>query len=159
MRQERRRPRNCRIVDLHHSGWTIERIARQEDLSWIQTWRIVAKDRAVPGIYHQPIAFPGKVEVEGVELRGMTKIVIICADDLFNETRPQQPINRLEQSILTAQSAEITLSHVPIRRVSRITPKAAWITGLPPGMERSARGRAGGRRKCSGGARGSGGPG
>ena len=113
VRQERRRPRNCRIVDLHHSGWTIERIARQEDLSWIQTWRIVAKDRAEPGIYHQPFASPGKVEVEGLESRGNDENRNNCADDLFNETRPQQPINRLEQPISAAQTAETTPLHAP----------------------------------------------
>ena len=113
VRQERRRPRNQRIVELHRSGWTIARIARQEDLSWIQTWRIVGKDRAEPGIYHQPIAPPWKVEVEGVELLGNDEIRHGCADDLFNETEPQQPIKRPEYPMIALESVETRPSHPP----------------------------------------------
>ena len=145
VRQERRRPRNCRIVDLHHSGWTIERIARQEGLSWIQNWRIVGKDRAVPGIYHQPIAPSGKVEVEGVELRGNDENRNGCADDLFNETRPQQPIERLAQPILAAQSAEITPLHAPdpTPGVDNLgsgvdNPQSPWDEAIRQGVRRRA---------------------
>ena len=113
VRQEQRRPRNCRIVELHGSGWTIERIARQEGLSWIQTWRIVGKDRAEPGIYHQPIAPPGKGEVEGVELRGNYEKRHGCAADSFNENRPQQPIELLEYPIIALQANETTLLAPP----------------------------------------------
>ena len=113
VRQEQRRPRNCRIVELHGSGWTIERIARREDLSWIQTWRIVAKDRAEPGIYHLPIAPPGKVEMEGLELRGNDENRNNHAADWHNETRPQQPIERLEHSVLALHTAETRPSYPP----------------------------------------------
>ena len=110
VRQEQRRPRNCRIVELHGSGWTIERIARQEGLSWIQTWRIVGKDRVEPGIYHQPVAPPGKVELEGLELIGNYEKRNGCAADLLNETQSQQPLERLKDSISALEYAETELS-------------------------------------------------
>ena len=78
VRQERRRPRNCRIVELYRSGWTIERIARQEGLSWIQTWRIIGKDRAEPGVYHQPIAPQGRWKLKVWNYEGITKIVTVA---------------------------------------------------------------------------------
>ena len=113
VRQERRRPRNCRIVELYRSGWTIERIARQEGLSWIQTWRIIDADRKTPGIYHQPIALPGKVEVEGMEFRGNYEKRNGLATDSFNETQSQQPIERLKDSISALEYTENTLSSPP----------------------------------------------
>ena len=113
IRQERLRPRNQRIVELHHAGWSVASIARQEGLSWIQTWRIVAKDRAEPGIYHEPIAPPGKVEVEGGELRGNYEIRHGFPNDSFNETRPQQPIERLEYPIIALSIDETMPSYPP----------------------------------------------
>ena len=139
VRQERRRPRNCRIVELHGSGWTIARIARREGLSWIQTWRIVAKDRAEPGIYHQPIAPPGKVEVEYVELRGNYEKRNGCADDSFNETRPQQPIKRLEYPTIALSIDETTSSH-PIEPTPVVENKASspWEEAIREGQRRRA---------------------
>ena len=107
VRQERRRPRNQRMVELHRSGWSIERIARREELSWIQTWRIIAKDRAEPGIYHQPFAPPGDGEMEWEELRGNDEIRNSRAQLFANETVPEEPISQLEQSIWSPNTAEI----------------------------------------------------
>ena len=112
VRQERRRPRNRRIVELHRSGWSIERIARWEELSWIQTWRIVAKDRAEPGIYHLPIAPPGNEGLEGEELRGNDEKRNGRADFSSNETVPERSLNRLEQSIIAPNTDE-TASFMP----------------------------------------------
>ena len=145
VRQEQRRPRNCRIVELHGSGWTIERIAGQEGLSWIQTWRIVAKDRAEPGIYHQPIAPPGKVEVEGEELLGNDEIRHGCAVDSHNGIRLKKPIERLEKSISALQSAETRPSHPlePTPGVDNLesgvdNPQSSWDEAIRQGERRRA---------------------
>ena len=138
VRQEQRRPRNCRIVELHGSGWTIERIARQEGLSWIQTWRIVAKDRVEPGIYHQPIAPPVKFEVEGVELRGNYEKRNGRAADSFNETQSQQPIERLKDSILALESAETKLLY-PLEPKLVVDNSGAGVDNLPSPWEEAIR--------------------
>ena len=57
-RRERLQPRNARIVELHHAGWSIAHVARQEGLSWVQTWRVITEDRSKPGVFHKPIALP-----------------------------------------------------------------------------------------------------
>ena len=144
VRQEQRRPRNCRIVELHGSGWTIARIARQEGLSWIQTWRIVGKDRAEPGIYHQPIAPPGKVEVEGMELRGDYEKRNGRAADSLNETQSQQPIERLEHSIAALQTAETALSR-PSEAMTIVDNSGGGVDNQPSPWEEAI--REGGRRR------------
>ena len=108
VRQERRRPRNRRIVELHRSGWSIERIAGQEELSWIQTWRIVAKERAEPGIYHLPIAFPGNEDLKGEGSRGNDEKRNGRADFSSNETVPEKSLNRLEPPMLAPNTDETT---------------------------------------------------
>ena len=108
VRQERRRPRNQRMVELHRSGWSIERIARREELSWIQTWRIIAKDRMEPGIYHQPIAPPGNDEREGKELRGNDEIRNGRVQLLANETSLYQPNSDRKQPIISIETDEIS---------------------------------------------------
>ena len=138
VRQERRRPRNCRIVELCRSGWTIERIARQEGLSWIQTWRIIDADRKTPGIYHQPIAPLGKVEVEGWELRGNDEIRNGRAADSFNETQSQQPIERLKDSISALESAGIKLLY-PLEPKLVVDNSGAGVDNLPSPWEEAIR--------------------
>ena len=138
VRQEQRRPRNCRIVELHSSGWTIARIARQEGLSWIQTWRIVAKDRVEPGIYHQPIAPPVKFEVEGVELRGNYEKRNGRAADSFNETQSQQPIERLKDSISALESAGIKLLY-SLEPKLVVDNSGAGVDNLPSPWEEAIR--------------------
>ena len=134
VRQEQRRPRNCRIVELHGSGWTIERIARREDLSWIQTWRIVAKDRAEPGIYHQPIAPPGKVDTEGLESRGNDENRNNRADFSSNETVPEKSLKLLEPSILAPNTDE-TASFMPSSPTPTVDKCAEGVDNRPSTWE------------------------
>ena len=113
VRQERLQPRNRRIVHQHRSGRTIESIAVQEGLSWIQTWRIIAKDRDNPGVYHQPIAPPGEFGEFGVEFLRDDENRNGSDDDLCNENRQQLPLNQIEQSNQGPVTYEIPLSEVP----------------------------------------------
>ena len=112
-RRERLQPRNRRIVAMHHAGWSIAHVARQEGLSWVQTWRVVTEDRSKPGVFHQPIAppvlrgeIPGKIGRNDEKRNGRAAIS-------SDETQPQQPQNQLEPSIATPQTNETTQSNGP----------------------------------------------
>ncbi|MCE2423422.1 MAG: primase C-terminal domain-containing protein [Gemmatimonadetes bacterium] len=146
VRQERRRPRNQRMVELHRSGWSIERIARREELSWIQTWRIIAKDRMEPGIYHQPFAPPGNDEREGEEFGGNDEIRNGRAKLLANETVPEEPINQLEQPILSPNTAE-TASFESSRSTPTVDKSAEDVDNSPSPWEEAL--REGARRRAA----------
>ena len=109
-RRERLQPRNQRIVAMHRAGWSIAHVARQEGLSWIQTWRVVAADQARPGIYHEPIA-PPDAEVENLGK-------MLMDDEMRNgraaishdETQPQQRLKQPQPAIIAPQLDDTTLS-------------------------------------------------
>ena len=112
-RRERLQPRNQRIVAMHRAGWSIAHVARQEALSWIQTWRVVAADQARPGIYHEPIAPPdaefenlGKMSMDDEIRNGRAAIS-------HDETLSQQPLEQSEPSIITRLTDDTTLSDGP----------------------------------------------
>ena len=109
-RRERLQPRNRRIVAMHHAGWSIAHVARQEALSWIQTWRVVAADQARPGIYHEPIA-PPDAEVENLGKMSMdNEIRNGRAAISHDETPPQQRLKQPQPAIIAPQLDDTTLS-------------------------------------------------
>ena len=112
-RRERLRGRNARIVEMHHAGWSIAHVARQEGLSWVQTWRVVTEDRSKPGVFHQPIALLVlRVEMGG-KIAGNDEIRNGRAAVSSDETQPQRPQNQLKQSIIAPQYNETTQSNGP----------------------------------------------
>ena len=113
-RRERLQPRNARIVEMHHAGWSIAHVARQEGLSWVQTWRVVTEDRSKPGVFHQPIApLALQGEISG-KIAGNDEIRNGRAAISSDESQLQQPQNQLNQSIKTPQSDEITQFDGPL---------------------------------------------
>ena len=109
-RRERLQPRNQCIVAMHRAGWSIAHVARQENLSWIQTWRVVAADQARPGIYHEPIAPPVLLVENPVKMSGDDEIRNGRAAISHDETLSQQPLEQSEPSIITRLTDDTTLS-------------------------------------------------
>ena len=112
-RRERLQPRNQRIVAMHRAGWSIAHVARQEALSWIQTWRVVAADQARPGIYHEPIAPPDAEFENPVKMSMDDEIRNGRAIISHDETLSQQPLEQSEPSIITRLTDDTTLSEGP----------------------------------------------
>ena len=89
-------------------------MARQEGLSWVQTWRVITEDRSKPGVFHQPIAPPVlRVEIEG-KIGRNDEIRNGRAAVSSDETQLQQPQNQLNQSIKAPQLDEITQFNGPL---------------------------------------------
>ena len=109
-RRERNRPRNARIMELHHAGWSRRRIAFQEGVSRTTVWRVVAEDRDKPGMFHEPIAAPGRDFELGLEIRGNDENRNNRAANLLDETSSQPPDKRLQTVEITQYTDEITLS-------------------------------------------------
>ena len=144
-RRERLRSRNARIVELHHAGWSIAHVARQEGLSWVQTWRVVTEDRSKPGVFHQPIAPPVlRGEVEG-KIGRNDEIRNGRAAFFDNETQPQQPKKRLEPTELSPQVNETLAlpAALPTPSVDNVesvvdNPRSVWDDAIREGARRRA---------------------
>ena len=144
-RRERLRGRNVRIVEQHHAGWSIAQVARQEGLSWIQTWRVVTANRIQPGIYHEPIAPPSLVFDDGVKMNWDDENRNGRAAIPSDETQPQLPHNQPETSEIAWKADEIPLTDgsSPARSVdnwpgSVDNPPFSWDNALGQGNRRRA---------------------